>query len=437
MRKQVNIGLIGLGTVGCGVWKNLARNAGLLSGRLGVELRVARVGVRAMRKKRAFVADKRLLTTDIGSILRDPNTDIIVELVGGCDQARRIILEAFAHGKAVVTANKALLAEYGEELFEAAAHHHTNIYYEASVCGGIPIIKALREGLVANRIQLIYGIVNGTCNYILSRMSSEGLDFAGALKEASIHGYAEADPSLDINGVDTAHKATILASLAYGFWIRLEDIHVEGISHIQAQDIENAHRLGYEIKLLTIIKSDEPIGRAAVEVRVHPTLIPKTNVLANVNGVYNAVCVRGDVVGDTMYYGRGAGADATASAVIADLADAALNIKFDTINRLPAFVPHQLNGKVKSIDDVVSRYYLRLSVMDRPGVLAQIANILGRARIGISSVIQPEGHEGAVVPLILMIHDARDAALRAALKQITRLSIVKEKPIMIRVETFE
>ena len=437
MRKEINIGFIGLGTVGSGVWRNLTQNADLLANRLGVRLTVARVGIRDARKKRAFIADPRRVTTDIAALVRDPQIDVVVELIGGCDQARRVILDAFAHGKSVVTANKALLAEHGEKIFAAAAKHHTNIYYEASVAGGIPIIKALREGLVANRIQLIYGIVNGTCNYILSRMSADGLEFATALRIAKDHGYAEADPSFDLDGIDAAHKATILASLAYGFWMPLKKVHVEGISQIHRQDIEMAHQLGYEIKLLAIIKSDEPVGEGHVEVRVHPTLIPKSNVLANVNGVFNAICVRGDVAGDTMYYGRGAGANATASAVISDLADAALNLKFDVVNRLPAFVPHQLNGKVKKIDNVVSRYYLRLSVLDRAGVLAQVASILGRAKIGISSVIQPEGHEGEVVPLIFMIHDARDAAMRGALAKISRLAVVKEKPVMIRVETFE
>lgn len=437
MRREVNIGLIGLGTVGTGVWRNLTQNADLLANRLGVRLRVVRVGVRNARKKRSFVADRQLLTTDIASVVRDPRIDIVVELIGGCHRAQQVILDALAHGKSVVTANKALLAEHGEEIFEAAARHRTNIYYEASVAGGIPIIKALREGLVANRIKLLYGIVNGTCNYILSRMSQERLEFKDALAEAQAQGYAEANPTLDLDGVDAAHKATILASLAHGFWVPLQKVFVEGITQVHAQDIEMAHLLGYEIKLLAIVKSDDPVGAGQVEVRVHPTLLPKDNVLANVHGVFNAICVRGDVAGDTMYYGRGAGADATASAVIGDLADAALNLKFNVANRLPAFVPHQTNGRVKPMDEVVCRYYVRLHVLDRPGVLAQIASILGRAKIGISSVIQPEGHEGEAVPLILMIHDARHAAMQSALKKISRLAAVKEKPVMLRVENFQ
>src|SRR5439155_12376455 len=319
-----------------------------------------------------------------------------------------------------------LLSAHGEELFEAAQNSRTNLYYEASVAGGIPIIKVLREGLIGNRITRLYGIVNGTCNYILTRMKLEGADFADVLAEAQRLGYAEAEPSLDVDGHDAAHKIGILASLAHGFWVNPKQIYVEGIRHISKLDIRFAGQLGYTIRLLGIVKKGATAGGARaktngcapVQVSVYPTLVPNTHVLASVNDVFNAILVRGDVVGDTLYYGRGAGQDATASAVLSDLADAALDLKCGTRSRIPPFVPHELEGAVLPIDELVARYYLRLNVIDRPGTLAKIAAMLGRSKIGISSVIQPEGHEGASVPLILMIHDASNAAITRALAKI-------------------
>jgi homoserine dehydrogenase len=359
--------------------------------------------------------------------------------MGGATAAREVVLAALQRGKPVVTANKALLAAHGEELFEAAQRFHANLYYEASVAGGIPIIKVLREGLIANRITRLYGIVNGTCNYILTRMKLEGVEFGCVLAEAQQLGYAEADPSLDVDGHDAAHKTGILASLAHGFWVNPRQIYVEGIRAITVQDIKFAELLGYTIKLLGIIKKHSSSGAAngCVQVTVYPALIPSTHVLASVNHVFNAVYVRGDIVGDTLYYGRGAGQDATASAVVSDLADAALDLKFGTKNRIPPFVPHEREGAVVPIEKVVCRYYVRLMVIDRPGTLAKIAAILGRARIGISSVIQPEGHEGESVPLILMIHDATNAAMNKALAAIRQLNVVKGAPAMIRVENFD
>jgi homoserine dehydrogenase len=333
----------------------------------------------------------------------------------------------------VITANKALLSEYGEELFSTALQYGTNLYYEASVAGGIPIIKALREGFVGNRFTHIYGIVNGTCNYILTRMKQEGAEFDSVLTDAQRLGYAEAEPSLDIDGHDSVHKIGILASLAHGFWIHPKQIHVEGIRSISRTDIHFAEQLGYTIKLLGAIKK---VGER-VQVGVYPTLIPNSHVLASVNGVFNAVFVRGDVVGDTLFYGRGAGQDATASAVLSDLADAALDLKFGTKSRIPPFVPHEQKGAVLPIEEAVSRYYLRLSVVDKPGTLARIAAILGEAQIGISSVIQPEGHVGESVPLIFMLHDAPTAAVTRALEKIGQLPVVKAPPVMIRVENFE
>jgi len=377
-------------------------------------------------------APKSAKTSDAQQVLADPDAPVIVELVGGTGFAKTLILDALRRGKVVVTANKALLAHHGEEIFAAAAKNKTNLFYEASVCGGIPIIKALREGFVANHFPLIYGIVNGTCNYILSRMSAEGKDFNDVLAEAQKLGYAEADPGLDIDGIDSAHKATILASLAHGFWTGYDHAYVEGIRHVSQMDIQVARELGYAIKLLAIIKSTD----GAVEVRVHPTLLPQRHVLASVNGVFNAVAVRGDVVGDTMFYGRGAGADATSSAVISDLADAALNLKFDSVTRVPAFVSHRLHAKLRTIDEVESRYYLRLTVDDRAGVIAKISQVLGDADISIASVLQRES-ETNIVPLIMMLHTAKDRAVRGAVSQIDRLDVVKDKTVVLRVESFD
>jgi homoserine dehydrogenase len=431
--RQINLGLIGAGIVGGGVVKNLTRNADLIAERLGLRLNLKWVCDKDAGKLAPLPVPATAKTDDYKKVLSDPEVPIIIELVGGTGFARTMILEALAAGKVVVTANKALLAHHGEELFAAAKKNKSNLYYEASVAGGIPIIKALREGFVANRFPLIYGIVNGTCNYILSRMTAEGKDFDEVLAEAQKLGYAEADPGLDIDGGDSAHKATILASLAHGFWVDYDHLFVEGIRHISALDIQIARELGYTIKLLAIIKA----AGEAVEVRVHPTLIPSKHVLAGVNGVFNAVAVRGDVVGDTMFYGRGAGADATSSAVISDLADAALNLKFESTQRVPAFVGHCLNAKVRPIDDVESRYYLRLTVADQPGVLAQVARIFGDAAISIASVLQREVSDAGTVPLIVTLHTARDKAVRDAIAQIDQLEAVRAKTVMIRMESFD
>jgi homoserine dehydrogenase len=449
--QQVNLGIVGGGTVGGGVYAALQRNGALMASRLGIRLHIVRMAVRNPKKKRAVPIPRKILTTDWLAVVNDPIVNVVLELMGGTETARTVTLEALKQGKSVVTANKALLSAHGEELFAAAQRTGANLYYEASVAGGIPIIKVLREALIGNRITRIYGIVNGTCNYILTRMKLEGADFATVLADAQRLGYAEVEPSLDVDGCDALHKIGILASLAHGFWVSPKQIYVEGIRRITAQDIQFAGQLGYTIKLLGIVKkSDEgpPKGgtpnvrgsalrRSPIQVSVYPTLVPNSHVLASVNHVFNAILVRGDVVGDTLYYGRGAGQDATASAVLSDLADAALDLKYGTQSRIPPFVPHELQGAVLPIDQVISRYYVRLSVVDRPGTLAKIAAILAHAKIGISSVIQPEGHEGESVPLILMIHDASNAAMRKALQKIGQLPVVKETPIMVRVENFE
>ena len=449
--QQVNLGILGGGTVGGGVYQAVQRNGALMASRLGVRLQVVRMAVRNVRKRRAVAIPRSLLTTDWAAVVQDPRVHLVVELMGGTTTARAVVLDALRRGKPVVSANKALLSAHGEELFATAQNFGTNLYYEASVAGGIPIIKVLREGLIGNRITRLYGIVNGTCNYILTRMKQEGADFAEVLADAQRLGYAEAEPSLDVDGHDAAHKIGILASLAHGFWVNPKHIHVEGIRQVARLDIEFADLLGYTIKLLGIVKRDEakatpvsrPSGRArpapptAVQVSVYPALVPNAHVLASVNGVFNAVYVRGDVVGDTLYYGRGAGQDATASAVLSDLADAALDLKCGTKSRIPPFVPHEHDGTVLPLEQTIARYYVRLMVVDRPGTLARIAAILARARIGISSVIQPEGHEGDSVPLILMIHDATHAAMQRALDAISRLAVVKSKPVLLRVESFE
>ena len=401
--------------------------------------------VRDVNKARPVKIPPSLLTTDWAAVVNDPQVNLIVELMGGTATAREVALTALRLGKPVVSANKALLAAHGEELFAAAQNCGTNLYYEASVAGGIPIIKVLREGLIGNRITRLYGIVNGTCNYILTRMKLEGAEFSDVLADAQRLGYAEAEPSLDIDGHDAAHKIGILASLAHGFWVNPRHIYVEGIRHVSKLDIQFAGQLGYTIRLLGIVKKVEstrgalrkPNGCAPVQVSVYPTLVPNRHVLASVNDVFNAIYVRGDVVGDTLYYGRGAGQDATASAVLSDLADAALDLKCGTKSRVRPFVPHELEGAVLPMDDVVARYYVRLSVVDKPGTLAKIAAIFGRSKIGISSVIQPEGHEGESVPLILMLHDATNAAITRALAKIGALPVVKAPPVMIRVENFE
>lgn len=443
--QEVNFGIIGSGTVGGGVLKAVQRNGPLMSSRLGVQLKLLKVAVKNKAKTRPVPVPASLMCTRWEEVVRDPRIHVVIEAVGGTKTAKAIVMKSLASGKVVVTANKALISAHGEEIFEAAQRYGVNFYYEAAVGGGIPIIKVLREGLVGNRINRIYGIVNGTCNYILTRMKLEGLEFDEVLKDAQRLGYAEAEPSLDVDGDDAMHKTGILASLAHGFWVNPKQIHMEGIRAISRMDIQFAERLGYTIKLLGIVKKlDKTSGPARrrkgfvpVQVSVFPTLVPNSHVLASVNHEFNAIFMRGDVVGDTLYYGRGAGQDATASAVLSDLADAALDLKTGNMNRIPPFVPHEGEGTVLDIDEVVSRYYVRLSVVDRPGTLGKIATILGRSKIGISSVIQPEGHEGESVPLILMIHDASHAAMNRALAQISRLPVIKAAPTMIRVETFD
>ena len=433
--QQVNLGIIGGGTVGSGVYEALQRNGALLASRIGATVKVHRVAVRDLKKKRATKIPRALLTTDWREVVFDPEVQLVAELIGGTTTAREVILAALKLGKPVVTANKALLSAHGEELFAAAKKYGANLYYEASVCGGIPIIKSLREGFVGNRITSLYGIVNGTCNFILSRMKLQGVDFAAAVAEAQRLGYAETPPDLDVDGHDAAHKIGILASLAHGFWINPRKIYTEGIRHVTPLDMKLASQLGYTIKLLGIIK--KPDHGSCVQVSVYPALVPNGHVMASVNDAYNAVLVRGDVVGDTLFYGQGAGKNATASAVLSDVADAALDLKFANKHRVPPFVPHECDSSVAPIADVTSEFFVRLNVLDKPGVLARITSIFSKLNIGISHVLQPRGREGEIIPLVLMLHRAPNGAVSRALKQIAGQPLIKGKPVMFRVENFQ
>lgn len=431
MKNEIGIGLAGFGTVGSGVYKNLLRNGALLEQRTGAAFAVRKIAVKNLDDPRLVPAPAELFTTRADDLIDDPSIRIVVELMGGIKFPLDFIRRAIEAGKTVITANKALLAEHGKEIFDLAKEKNVAVFYEAAVAGGIPIIKAVREAFVGNRFESIHGILNGTSNYILSRMTDAGLDFGPALEEAQKLGYAEADPALDVNGWDAAHKAIILASLAYGFWVDPEKVLVEGIEKITASDIRFADELGYRIKLIATIKADDS---DEIEVRVVPSLIPKAHVLASVNGVFNAVAVRGDVVGETLFYGRGAGQDPTSSAVIGDLAEAAGVLS--SPRGSCGFASHDLYGTCKPLEDSVSKFYLRLGVEDRPGVLAQIAGALGAADIGILSVIQPESPDDGPVPLVLTLHDAPLGRMRSAVGILSALACVKGEPLLLHMESF-
>ncbi|MDR1011978.1 MAG: homoserine dehydrogenase, partial [Opitutaceae bacterium] len=414
--EQINIGMIGGGTVGSGVFRALEKNSALMTARLGVRLKIAKVAVKAFDEPRPYEIPHAVMTTDWTTVVNDPAIQVVIELMGGTGLAKTVVLAALRLGKPVITANKALISECGPELFAAAAKSGSNLYYEASVAGGIPIIKTIREALVGNRFAQIYGIVNGTCNYILTRMKNERAEFADILGDAQAHGYAEAEPSLDVDGFDAMHKTHILASLAHGFWVDRKKILVEGIRSISQTDIQFAEKLGYTIKLLGIVKSNgvEKAAGEKVQISVYPALIPRTHVLANVNDVFNAVFVRGDIVGDTLYYGRGAGKDATASAVLGDIADAATDIVSKTPRRVPAFVGYGKRAGIMPAGESVSQFYIRLGVLDKPGVLARVAAIFRDSKISISSLVQPESQVAGNVPLIIMTHACKEAALQKA-----------------------
>lgn len=432
--RVIQVGLAGLGNVGAGVYKNLEKNRALITQRTGADIRVARVAVRDLTRKRDVAVPTPLLTTRWQELVDDASIPVVVELIGGTTTAYEMVCAALRAKKIVVTGNKALLAERGQELFALAEQCGVPIYFEAAVAGGIPIIQVLQEGLVGNHIRSIHGIINGTCNYILTRMSQAGLSYEDALQEAQQKGFAEADPYLDVSGWDAAHKAIILASLSYGFWIPPEKICVEGVDRVSITDFKFAERLGYTIKLLSVIRADE---NGLVEVRTQPTLVPLSHVLASVSGSFNAVLVNGDIVGETLFYGRGAGQDPTSSSVISDLCEAAAVLMHGA--RHSGFVPHGLYGRSKPVDDTVSHHYLRLTVNDVPGVLAQVATELGQRGIGISSVLQPEDLESTTgeTSLVLMVHDARVGDMKQALAALRSLSCVRGEPTWMRVETLQ
>ena len=429
---EIRIGLLGLGTVGAGVVKILDTHGAEMQERTDCRLTLAAIADADLIREREGIDLARLhLVPDARQVLDDPSIQIVIELIGGLEPARTFILRALAAGKNVVTANKALLAHHGAELFEQARRHRVMLGFEAAVAGGIPLLRAVREGLPANRIASVFGIVNGTCNYILSKMTDEGLDFSVVLKEAQARGYAEADPALDIEGMDSAHKLQILAMLAFRTSLDLKDIYTEGITGVAHEDVVNAAELGYRIKLLAIAKASD----GGLEARVHPTMIPTQSPLAAVSGVYNAVFISGDNVGNLMFYGRGAGQLPTASAVWSDALEIARRVAH-AIPALPVELPSVAKAPLplRPMDEIRSAYYLRVMALDRPGVLAQVAGILGRHDISLVSVLQKARAEGEAVPVVMLTHDARERDMRAALAAIDRLPVVAARTTMIRVE---
>jgi homoserine dehydrogenase len=430
--KEVRLGLLGLGTVGGGVVKLLDSERAMLEERAGCRLTLGAVAdLDTIRPREGLDLARLPLTTDAARVLDDPGVQIVIELVGGLEQARSFILRALAAGKHVVTANKALLAHHGAELYQEARRRGVTLGFEAAVAGGIPLIRSIKEGLVANRVLSVFGIVNGTSNYILSKMTDEGLDFSLVLKEAQAQGYAEADPTLDIEGLDSAHKLQILVMLAFRTFVELKDIHTEGITRVTPQDIAYARELGYRVKLLAIAKATD----GGLEVRVHPTMIPADSPLAAVSGVFNAVFLTGHAVGDLMFYGRGAGQLPTASAVWSDIVEIARRIAHGIpalALELPSVGPGAL--PLRPMEAIRSCYYLRVMALDRPGVLSRVAGILGENDISIVSVIQKGRATGEAVPVVMMTHEARERDMRTALAAIDRLRVVSSPTTMIRVE---
>ncbi len=433
MKARIGVGLVGFGTVGTGVAKILLGNRALVQRRVGVPVELVRVADLDITRDRGVSLPPGMLTTDVGQILDDPSIDIVLELIGGYDAAKRVILDAMARGKQVVTANKALLAVHGEELFEAAARRGVDLGFEASVGGGIPVIRALTEGLAANTILSIYGIINGTSNYILSRMTSEGQGFKEVLAEAQRAGYAEADPTFDVAGVDSAHKLSIMVSLAYGTPVNFKEVYTEGITRLTPLDITYAKEFGYTIKLLGIAKFSD----GEVEARVHPTMIPSTSPVAHVEGIYNAIQLAGDAVGDIVLYGQGAGSMPTGSAVVSDVIAIARNLLTGATGRVPpaSFQQDQRRPlRIRRMEEIVSLYYLRFMVLDRPGVLSQISGVLGRHGISISSVLQQGRKEGQTVPVVIMTHTSTERDVQASLREIDRMPFISEPTTLIRVE---
>jgi len=430
--KDIYVGLIGFGTVGTGVVKLLADNGGVIADKLGTRLTLKRIADLDTTSDRGVTLLPGVLTNDVNEIFNDPEISIVIELIGGYEPAKSFVLKAIAAGKHVVTANKALLALHGEEIYAKAAAVGVEVLYEAAVGGGIPVLSAIKGNMAANRFSTILGILNGTCNYILTKMTKEGLDFAAVLKSAQDLGYAEADPTFDIEGVDTAHKLALLLSLCFGTKVRFEQIFTEGITAISAIDINFARQFGYKIKLLAIGKRDGD----RIEARVHPTMIPVHYPMADVDGVFNAIRLTGDFVGPVMFYGRGAGMEPTASAVVGDLMDISRNILVGVGQRVAArgFQDKSIADlPIKPIGECVSRYYLRFSAVDKPGVLAAIAGALGKCNISIESMIQT-GRSGDYVPIVIITHEAAERDIHAALAEIDALEMIRESSKLIRIE---
>lgn len=428
--RKIRVGIIGFGTIGAGVVKALKERRVFLREKSGVDIEIARICDKDLKTKRPVKVPKSLLTKLIGKVLYDPSIDIIVELMGGVRPAKDIALEALRGGKHFVTANKALLSDSGAEIFSLAHDLGLCVGFEASVGGGIPVIRALKEGFVADHIDLIYGIMNGTSNFILTRMAEDGLDFKDALAIAQSKGYAERDPRLDISGGDSAHKLSVLALLGFGVEAKPKDIYTEGITAIEACDIEYARDMGYAIKLLGIAKR----SGNQLELRVHPTLIPREHLLSNVNDVYNAIFVKGDLVGDNLFYGKGAGASPTSSAIVSDIVSIAKTISKGCC-KVEKFVAYKKDvDALKDMADVTTRYYMRLSALDKPGVLAKISGILAKHRISIALVSQKMQQSEKVVPVIMMTHDALERNMAAALREIDSLGVIKNKTVCVRVE---
>ena len=435
--KSINVGLVGIGTVGGGTWTVLNRNAEEITRRAGRPIRITAVADKNVELAKQVTGGAAKVTDDAFALVNDPEIDIVVELIGGYGVAKELVMQAIANGKHVVTANKALLAVHGTEIFAAAQQKGVMVAFEAAVAGGIPIIKALREGLSANRIEWAAGIINGTTNFILSEMRDKGLSFDDVLKEAQRLGYAEADPTFDIEGVDAAHKATLISAIAFGIPVQFDKAYVEGITKLEASDIKYAEQLGYRIKLLGIAKRRDK----GVELRVHPTLIPAKRLLANVEGAMNAVMVKGDAVGTTLYYGKGAGAEPTASAVVADLVDVARLATADPEHRVPhlAFQPDAMsNLPILPMSEVETGYYLRLRVEDKPGVLADITRILADQGISIDALLQREPEEGeGETDIIILTHVCQESAADAAIARIEALPAQKGKVKRIRLEELQ
>jgi len=432
--KPVKIGILGLGTVGCGTIGVLARNGQEIARRAGREISIVQASARDLKKKRPCATEGIKLVQDPHEVVRNPEIEVVVELIGGYEPARTLVLEAIANGKHVVTANKALIAVHGNEIFAQAQKKGVMVAFEAAVAGGIPIIKSVREGLAGNRIEWLAGIINGTSNFILTEMRDKGADFADALKEAQRLGYAEADPTFDVEGIDTAHKLTILAAIAFGIPLKFKQAYTEGITGITRMDVQYAENLGYRLKLLGIARRTN----GGVELRVHPTLIPERRLIANVDGAMNAVLVKGDAVGPTMFYGAGAGAEPTASAVVADLVDVVRTLTVDPNNRVPhlAFQPDALvDLPILPIEDVETSYYLRLHALDKPGVLAEVTRILADLNISIESILQKEPRPNEeTVPVIILTQRVREKNMNEAIARIEKLASIKEHVARIRLE---